>query len=177
MNTISYMVLTARVVVVMFHKIVTTKGNYAGGRRGDITKMADDNNTRKPHNYWEEATPAQWEEWAKRMQREEEESAKMSVDAAEAKRIEDIGKAQWTFDKVAKTDLTIDNGNGDPREEQARLQVLEDELQNMDKDPHKEIAYKIGYDETNQVPKNLDGNTSSRHNEWYLPYSLKILAA
>ena len=47
----------------------------------------------------------------------------------------------------------------------------------MDNDPHKEIAYKIGYDETNQVPKNLDGNTSSRHNEWYLPYSLKILAA
>ena len=102
-------------MVVMFLKIVTTKRSLTGKRRGGITKMADDNNTRKPHNYWEEATPAQREEWAKRMQREEEESAKMSADAAEAKRIEDIGKAQWTFDKVAKTDLTIDNGNGDPK--------------------------------------------------------------
>jgi hypothetical protein len=61
--------------------------------------------------------------------------------------------------------------------ESCQVTVLEDELQNMDKDPHKEIAYKIGYDETSQVPKNLDGNTSNRRNEWYLPYDHKILAA
>jgi hypothetical protein len=328
--------------------------------------MIDDHNTRKPHNYWEEATPAQREEWAKRMQREKEESAKMSNHAAEVKRIGNIGKEDWIFDKAAKAEFT--NGDGDAREQQdqkkkrggsnkedkenstaktysvykyskdiplaeeimlgykniflqiidgepvtndvldfskdkkiilkpheatnqvvipyafkdlkevrffiklakeksiydlflmsesiwkqlmiaknehiitffatdtiysyfqdlfptthydmiigipgagkgailvsfklqgyravtaagmtgasllevlgsveaCQVTVLEDELQNMDKDPHKEIAYKIGYDETSQVPKNLDGNTSSRHNEWYFPYSLKILAA
>jgi hypothetical protein len=61
--------------------------------------------------------------------------------------------------------------------EVCQVTVLEDELQSMDKDPHKEMAYKVGYDDTSQVPKNLDGNTSSRHNEWYLPYDHKILAA
>jgi hypothetical protein len=61
--------------------------------------------------------------------------------------------------------------------EACQVTVLEDELQNMDKDPHKEMAYKTGYDETSQVPKNLDGNTSNRRNEWYLPFDHKILAA
>ena len=61
--------------------------------------------------------------------------------------------------------------------EACQVTVLEDELRNMDDDPYKETAYKIGYDETSQVPKTLDGSLSSRHNQWYLPYSLKILAA
>jgi hypothetical protein len=61
--------------------------------------------------------------------------------------------------------------------EACQVTVLEDELRNMDDDPYKETAYKIGYDETSQVPKTLDGSTSSRHNQWYLPYCLKVLAA
>jgi hypothetical protein len=61
--------------------------------------------------------------------------------------------------------------------EACQVTILEDELQNMDNDPYKETAYKIGYDETSQVPKTLDGSTSSRHNQWYLPYCFKILAA
>ena len=82
--------------------------------------MTEDNNTRKPHNYWEEATPAQREEWVKRMQREEEESAKLSAEMKEAKRMEEISNNQDIYRRIAKAKLTIDNGNGDAREEQER---------------------------------------------------------
>jgi hypothetical protein len=47
----------------------------------------------------------------------------------------------------------------------------------MEKDPYKEMVYKIGYDDIGPVPKTLDGSTSERHNQWYLPYCHKILAA
>ena len=75
--------------------------------------MADDNNinTRKPHNYWEEATPAQREEWTRRMEMEKEESAKLEAAAAEAKRIDDRGKDITLFEKIAKDPATF-TGNG-----------------------------------------------------------------
>jgi hypothetical protein len=75
--------------------------------------MSDNNDsTPKPHDHFKELTPAQREEWAK-----------MSADAAEVKRLEDIGKAQWTFDKVAKANLTISNGNGNGKEKQKEKNV------------------------------------------------------
>lgn len=61
--------------------------------------------------------------------------------------------------------------------EACQITLLEDEFQNIDKDPDKEGIYKIGYDETNLVPKTLDGSKSSRHNKWYYPYCFKIFAA
>jgi hypothetical protein len=63
---------------------------------------------RKPHNYWDEMTPAQ-----------REELARMEAMAAKTKEIEDIGKAQRDFDpnrldrfKLANNDGN-GNGNGD----------------------------------------------------------------
>jgi hypothetical protein len=61
--------------------------------------------------------------------------------------------------------------------EACQITLLEDEFQNIDKDPDKEVTYKIGYDETNLVPKTLDGNKSNRHNRWYHPYCFKVFAA
>jgi hypothetical protein len=61
--------------------------------------------------------------------------------------------------------------------ESCQITLLEDEFQNIDKDPDKEVIYKIGYDETNLVPKTLNGNKSNRHNRWYHPYCFKVFAA
>ena len=70
--------------------------------------MSDDNSsTRKPHNYFEESTPAQ-----------REESAKISAAKAEVERIKEIGDAQKTFGKVEKTKLNFDYGNGNSRKKQ-----------------------------------------------------------
>jgi len=61
--------------------------------------------------------------------------------------------------------------------EACQITLLEDEFQNIEKDPDKEVIYKIGYDETNLVPKTLDGNKSNRHNRWYHPYCFKVFAS
>jgi P4 family phage/plasmid primase-like protien len=74
----------------------------------------EDNNTPKPHNYYDELTPAQREEWDKRMKREEEEKTKTSLHSAEVKRLGEIGKEDWIFNKAAKAEFT---GNGDGHEE------------------------------------------------------------
>ena len=76
--------------------------------------MSDDNNTRKPHNYFNEATPAQREEWAKRMQKEEEESAKIEAAAAEVKKTNEIANNQRTFDPkyLERFKFKGNDGNG-----------------------------------------------------------------
>jgi hypothetical protein len=61
--------------------------------------------------------------------------------------------------------------------EACQITLLEDEFQNIEKDPDKEVIYKIGYDETNLVPKTLDGNKSNRHNRWYHPHCFKVFAS
>lgn len=85
--------------------------------------MSDNNDstqTPKPHNYWNELTPAQREEWAK-----------MAADEAEVKRLEDIGNAQKTFEKVAKVNLTIDNGNGDARSGEQQQEQIDNEEEQL----------------------------------------------
>lgn len=70
--------------------------------------MSDkEDNTRKPHNHFDELTSAQREEWAK-----------ISAAKAEVKRQEDIGNAQKTFDedKVSKVKFTAGDGNGKPND-------------------------------------------------------------
>jgi hypothetical protein len=57
---------------------------------------------RKPHNYWEEATPAQREEWAKRMQREKEESDRLDALVAEYRERERIGKQIEEFERLGR---------------------------------------------------------------------------
>ena len=75
---------------------------------GTVTKMSDDHNTntntRKPHNYYDELTPAQREEWDK-----------IEADKAEVKRLGEIGKEDWIFNKAAKAEFT--GGNGDAKSE------------------------------------------------------------
>ena len=92
----------------------------------------NNNNTRKPHNYWEEATPAQREEWTKRMQREEEEKDNMSFHAAEVKRLEDLGKDYRDFDKPAKTEFTGGNGedNGEAKGKDPIVKTITEDILN-----------------------------------------------
>jgi hypothetical protein len=91
-----------------------------------------DNNTRKPHNYWEEATPAQREEWAKRMQREKEEKTNMSFHAAEVKRLDDMDKDYRDFDKAAKAEFTGDNGedNGEAKGKDPIVKTITEDILN-----------------------------------------------
>lgn len=65
-------------------------------------EMSDDNSTRKPHNHFDELTPAQKEEWAK-----------MEAMAANTEEVERIGKAQSDFDpnRLEKFNLTTDEGH------------------------------------------------------------------
>ena len=84
--------------------------------------MTEENNeTRKPHNYWEEMTPAQREEWT----RKQEESLRMEAMAAEVKEQEEIRKAHSDFDldrlnkfKLKPASIVIhDNGDNDSQGE------------------------------------------------------------
>lgn len=78
----------------------------------------NNNNTRKPHNYSEEATSAQREEWAK-----------IEAAAAEVKKINEMREAQKTFriDSIERVKFTP-SGNGDAREEQESDEEREEEL-------------------------------------------------
>jgi hypothetical protein len=66
----------------------------------------EDNNdrTQNPHNYLNELNPAQREEYDK-----------IEAHAIETSRVKEIGDAQRIFGKVAKDNLTIDNGDGKSR--------------------------------------------------------------
>jgi hypothetical protein len=63
------------------------------------------------------------------MQREEEESAKLSAEMKEAKRMEEISNNQDIYRRIAKAKLTVDDdGNGDAREEQEQPDDEDEEL-------------------------------------------------
>jgi hypothetical protein len=61
--------------------------------------------------------------------------------------------------------------------ESGQVVLAEDEFDDIDKDEIKKKLIKVGYDDEGMVPRNLDGNTSNRHNEWYYIFGYKILAA
>jgi hypothetical protein len=96
--------------------------------------MTDDHNdnAREPHNYWDELTPAQREEYTKK----QEESAKLEAAAAEAKRMEKIAEDQWTFDldRLERFKM-LPGGNGDAR---ARTTAKQREIDEEEED--KELA-------------------------------------
>jgi hypothetical protein len=61
--------------------------------------------------------------------------------------------------------------------ESGQAVLAEDEFDDIDKDEIKKKLIKVGYDDEGLVPRNLDGNTSNRHNEWYFVFGFKLLAA
>lgn len=61
--------------------------------------------------------------------------------------------------------------------ESGQAVLVEDEFDDIDKDEIKKKLIKVGYDDEGMVPRNLDGNTSNRHNEWYFVFGFKLLAA
>jgi hypothetical protein len=61
--------------------------------------------------------------------------------------------------------------------ESGQVVLAEDEFDDIDRDEIKKKLIKVGYDDEGMIPRNLDGNTSNRHNEWYYVFGFKILAA
>ena len=61
--------------------------------------------------------------------------------------------------------------------ELGQVTIAEDELDDIDRDELKRKIYKIGYDNTGQTTRTLDGSLSTRTNRWYYTYSFKIFAA
>jgi hypothetical protein len=58
-----------------------------------------------------------------------------------------------------------------------QITLAEDELDDIHEDPDKLRIYKVGYDNTEAVPRTLDGNTSNRSARFYYPFCFKIYAA
>jgi hypothetical protein len=58
-----------------------------------------------------------------------------------------------------------------------QITLAEDELDDIHEDPDKLRIYKVGYDNTEAVPRTLDGNTSNRNARFYYPFCFKIYAA
>jgi hypothetical protein len=58
-----------------------------------------------------------------------------------------------------------------------QITLAEDELDDIHESPDKLRIYKVGYDNTEAVPRTLDGNTTNRSARFYYPYCFKIFAA
>jgi hypothetical protein len=58
-----------------------------------------------------------------------------------------------------------------------QITLAEDELDDIHENPDKLRIYKVGYDNTDVVPRTLDGNTSNRNARFYYPFCFKIYAA
>ena len=58
-----------------------------------------------------------------------------------------------------------------------QITLAEDELDDIHEDPDKLRIYKVGYDNTEAVPRTLEGNTTNRNARFYYPFCFKIYAA
>lgn len=61
--------------------------------------------------------------------------------------------------------------------EDGQVVIVEDELDDIDKDPDKKRLIKVGYDRHGSVTRTLDGNTKGRQLKWFCTYGYKLFAS